>query len=244
MARSPRRRPTGARAIQHRPITRYPPHFDRPQSPTRSPRRAGAIRTPPIETIPPTSIAAPAPATELERVAGADAHHAPNKLAPPPSAGTGLAPRLGPRGGGPGGRLVGRSLRVPSPSGWLRTHFVTSVGAAVFCIALLPSDPGRAVQGVASGVGFIGAAAVLRNAASVRGITAAASVWTAAALGCIAALGRPLTAVGIAASVAAADYCLRRVVGRFFPKRGQQDVTGVTPEARRASTFRGIPEAP
>src|SRR5689334_12080783 len=85
------------------------------------------------------------------------------------------------------GGFLGAHYEYRRRPGGLRTHFVTAVGAAVFCIALLPADPGRAVQGVASGVGFIGAAAVLRNAASVRGITAAASVWTAAALGCIAA---------------------------------------------------------
>lgn len=144
------------------------------------------------------------------------------------------------------GGFLGVHYEYRRRPGGLRTHFVTSVGAAVFCIALLPGDPGRAVQGVASGVGFIGAAAVLRNAASVRGITAAASVWTAAALGCIAALGRPLTAVGIAAALSAVDFVLRRVVARCFPKteRAQHDVPSVTQEGRRALPFRDVPEAP
>jgi putative Mg2+ transporter-C (MgtC) family protein len=71
-----------------------------------------------------------------------------------------------------------------------RDHALVALGAALFTVAGLvgfggegSGDPGRIAAGVVGGIGFIGAGVILRTGISVRGITTAATLWTAAALG-------------------------------------------------------------
>lgn len=144
------------------------------------------------------------------------------------------------------GCLLGLHYELRRRPGGLRTHFVTAIGAAVFCMTLVDEgDAGRAVQGVASGVGFIGAAGVLKQRQYVRGITSAASVWTAAALGCVAELGQPLMAVGIAAAVGIVDHALLRLVRKRTQKlhSDQDHPDDVSPADHPASSFQASPEA-
>jgi putative Mg2+ transporter-C (MgtC) family protein len=106
------------------------------------------------------------------------------------------------------GAILGVQAEVEDRPGGLRTHILTTLGAAIFCgtAAVTGEAHGeamRVVQGIASGVGFIGAATVLRGIDSVHGVTNAAMLWIAAAIGCEAALGsRPLLALGLAVFVA------------------------------------------
>ncbi len=79
----------------------------------------------------------------------------------------------------------------------LRTHILVALGSALFVLAPLeagmpPADVSRIVQGVAAGIGFIGAGAILKltDARQIRGLTTAASIWTTAAVGMAAGLGR------------------------------------------------------
>jgi putative Mg2+ transporter-C (MgtC) family protein len=71
------------------------------------------------------------------------------------------------------------------------------LGAALF--ALLPleaggseGDLGRVIQGVAAGIGFLGAGAILKrpDAGEISGLTTAASIWLTAALGLAVGVGR------------------------------------------------------
>lgn len=79
--------------------------------------------------------------------------------------------------------------RKQRPAG-LRTHMLVALGAAIFTIVTVESgeDPqtlSRLVQGLAAGVGFLGAGAILKREqpSDVRGLTTAASIWLAAAIG-------------------------------------------------------------
>ena len=97
------------------------------------------------------------------------------------------------------GAVMGLHVGLTGLPGGLRTHILTTVGAALFCVTSQRLAGGgiealRAVQGIASGVGFIGAAAVLREGRSVRGIATGASLWIAAAVGCSAGFGDSLLA--------------------------------------------------
>ncbi|NUP12635.1 MAG: MgtC/SapB family protein [Polyangiaceae bacterium] len=115
------------------------------------------------------------------------------------------------------GMFLGFHYELRERPGGLRTHLITAVGGAVFAMTMMHADPGdtgRAVQGVASGVGFIGAAAVLKSQRYVRGITAAASIWVSAALGCAAGLGDSRLAVAVGAVVGVTDYVLYLLLGR------------------------------
>jgi putative Mg2+ transporter-C (MgtC) family protein len=91
--------------------------------------------------------------------------------------------------------------RADKPAG-VRTHALISVGAATFTVASALAggggDPGRIAAQVVAGVGFIGAGVIIREAPQgVRGVTTAASIWLASALGLLAGLGQVLLAVAV-----------------------------------------------
>jgi putative Mg2+ transporter-C (MgtC) family protein len=116
------------------------------------------------------------------------------------------------------GAVMGLHIGLMGKPGGLRTHILTTVGAALFCVTsqrLGGDSPEvlRAVQGIASGVGFIGAATVLRHGRSVRGIATGASLWIAAAVGCSAGFGDSILALAVAAFVALVN------VGTFYIDR-------------------------
>ncbi len=79
----------------------------------------------------------------------------------------------------------------------LRTHMLVAIGAASFVMAAREAgasagDTTRVIQGLATGIGFVGAGAILksRNDHEVRGLTTAASVWLTAAIGTAVGMGR------------------------------------------------------
>ena len=95
------------------------------------------------------------------------------------------------------GSIVGAERQLAGQSAGLRTHVMVALGSAVFTLAGVSTAGGdlhqvtRVVQGVAAGVGFLGAGAILRmnGDAKVKGLTTAGSIWVAAAMGTSAGLG-------------------------------------------------------
>lgn len=102
------------------------------------------------------------------------------------------------------GALVGfQRERAGKPAG-LRTHVLVSIGTAVVVIACAASGmsmegQSRVIQGIVTGIGFIGAGSILKvsEEKDIRGLTTAAGLWLTAAVGVAAGLG----AIGIAAIV-------------------------------------------
>jgi putative Mg2+ transporter-C (MgtC) family protein len=87
--------------------------------------------------------------------------------------------------------------RWNKPAG-LRTHMLVALGSATFTMlgfevgehySKESFDPTRVLQGVVGGIGFLGAGAILQNRGQISGITTAASVWVAGALGAAAGVG-------------------------------------------------------
>lgn len=95
------------------------------------------------------------------------------------------------------GAVVGvQRERAGKPAG-IRTHMLVSMGAALFVIASLEfemsaSDLSRVIQGLATGIGFIGGGAILKltERREVEGLTTAAGIWMTSAVGVAAGLGR------------------------------------------------------
>lgn len=95
------------------------------------------------------------------------------------------------------GAVVGiQRERAGKPAG-VRTHMLVAMGAALFVIASLEfgmssSDLSRVIQGLATGIGFIGGGAILKLAEKreVEGLTTAAGIWLTAGVGVAAGLGR------------------------------------------------------
>jgi len=100
------------------------------------------------------------------------------------------------------GAILGLPAQTKNHVAGIRTHALVSLGASIFCITAIgvvgrdSSEITRILQGIASGVGFIGAAAVLHGDRTFSGINTAASIWIAAAVGCATSLvDRPAAAL-------------------------------------------------
>ena len=98
--------------------------------------------------------------------------------------------------------ILGFERETKGKAAGLRTHMLVSVAAALFVIvseqAGMPApDISRVIQGIATGMGFIGAGAILKgnDDSQIQGLTTAASLWLTTAVGCAAGLGRESTAV-------------------------------------------------
>jgi len=93
------------------------------------------------------------------------------------------------------GGAIGLEREIREHTAGFRTHILVSVGAAAFTLAssygLQGSglDPNRISAQVVTGIGFLGAGAIIRHGVSVRGLTTAASLWAVAAVGLLTAQG-------------------------------------------------------
>src|SRR4051794_41160916 len=97
------------------------------------------------------------------------------------------------------GLTLGFERELRARAAGIRTHALVAVGAALFTIAGAygfsdvprgPNvDPARIAAQVASGVGFLGAGAIMRQGLGVRGLTTAATLWLSAALGVASGAG-------------------------------------------------------
>lgn len=90
------------------------------------------------------------------------------------------------------GAAIGLERELSAQPAGLRTHMLLSLGACLFSLTGLhfgAGDPSRLAAQVASGVGFLGAGVILRDRFRVKGLTTAASLWVAAALGVSAGAG-------------------------------------------------------
>ncbi|MCE9669645.1 MgtC/SapB family protein [Myxococcus stipitatus] len=123
-----------------------------------------------------------------------------------------------------GGAGIVLGLPYRKRPGGVRTHYLVTLGAALFCtsganLVGAPAETLRIIQGVASGIGFVGAASVLKKGSAIFGITTAASIWIAAAVGCEAALGRPLLAALVAPAIAITSWLVGLLERRVFHRR-------------------------
>ena len=92
------------------------------------------------------------------------------------------------------GALVGYEReRAGKPAG-VRTHGMVSLGAALFAVVSLhgfgnTGDPARVAAQIVTGIGFLGAGAILHQRSNVHGLTTAASLWVTAAIGLAVGVG-------------------------------------------------------
>jgi putative Mg2+ transporter-C (MgtC) family protein len=111
--------------------------------------------------------------------------------------------------------LVGFERETARKEAGLRTHTLLGVGAAVFTIASVSAfdgpDESRIAAQIVSGVGFLGAGAIFRDAGSVSGLTTAAGIWVVASLGMAAGAGSYWLAIMGTGMTLATLYALRAV---------------------------------
>ncbi len=94
------------------------------------------------------------------------------------------------------GAAIGLEREIHEHPAGMRTHLLVALGSALFTIVSIfgfvdvlgpgqaaPVDPSRVAAQVVTGIGFLGAGAILKFGTTVRGLTTAASLWATAAIG-------------------------------------------------------------
>ena len=88
------------------------------------------------------------------------------------------------------GGLIGLEREMRAKGAGIRTHFIVALGSALFMIISMYAfegtdkfDSSRVAAGVVSGIGFIGGGVIIFQRNVIRGITTAAGMWVAAAIG-------------------------------------------------------------
>jgi putative Mg2+ transporter-C (MgtC) family protein len=106
------------------------------------------------------------------------------------------------------GMAIGAERELHEHAAGLRTHMLVAVGSCLFTIVSAygfeaystTTDPSRVAAQIVTGIGFLGAGAILREGISIRGLTTAASLWVVAAIGMAVGLGL-FWAGGLAAGI-------------------------------------------
>jgi putative Mg2+ transporter-C (MgtC) family protein len=101
------------------------------------------------------------------------------------------------------GGLVGYDRERKHKSAGIKTNILICLGACLYTVVSIlnqkmtsaPADPSRIAAQVVSGVGFLGAGAILRGNGGVIGLTTAATIWVVAAIGVTVGSGYPLFAI-------------------------------------------------
>ena len=137
------------------------------------------------------------------------------------------------------GGAIGMEREIREREAGLRTHMLVSVGAALFTLVSayawhdfdfstpegIVFDPTRIAAQIVTGIGFLGAGAIIRQGLSVRGLTTAATLWVVAAIGMAAGAGYYAAAVLTTGLVLFSLWPLRilahRVTARFQAEEGR-----------------------
>jgi putative Mg2+ transporter-C (MgtC) family protein len=135
------------------------------------------------------------------------------------------------------GAAIGLERELREREAGLRTHLLVSLGSALFTIvsaygfhaflasgqSVVRADPTRIAAQIVTGIGFLGAGAIIRQGLSIRGLTTAATLWVVAAVGLAAGAGYYSGAVITTALVLMALYPLRIVAYRFLQRFRPED---------------------
>ena len=118
------------------------------------------------------------------------------------------------------GTAVGMERQWRQRMAGVRTTALVAAGACAFveCAFMVPSpNPTQIVAYVISGVGFLGAGVIFKDAGSIRGLNTAATIWCSAAIGAICGLGNLVEALILAAVVLCTNIVLRPLAHRLYP---------------------------
>ena len=126
------------------------------------------------------------------------------------------------------GMVIGFEREHAGHTAGVRTHVLVAVGSALFTeisfvafgAAGTDADAARVAAQIVSGIGFLGAGAILRYGRVVRGLTTAASIWAVAALGMASGTGEYVLAAGGTIIILSALAPLRTIVRMIFGGQG------------------------
>ncbi len=157
------------------------------------------------------------------------------------------------------GGAIGLERELRDHEAGFRTHLIVSLGACVFTLVSayawtdwtfsnasgLVFDPTRIAAQIVTGVGFLGAGAIIVRGISVRGLTTAATLWVVAAIGMASGTGYYAVAVGAAALVLVSLGPLKlvssRLVSRVRPEEAELGIR-LAPEGEATRVLDRIEE--
>jgi putative Mg2+ transporter-C (MgtC) family protein len=140
------------------------------------------------------------------------------------------------------GAMVGFERELRDREAGIRTHLLVSLGSALFTIisaygfheflanggSVVRTDPSRIAAQIVTGIGFLGAGAIIREGLSVRGLTTAATLWVVAAIGMACGAGYYWPAVAVTGLTILALWPLRilayKVIDRIKPEENRLTV--------------------
>ena len=134
--------------------------------------------------------------------------------------------------------LIGLERQFRQKAAGFRTHVLVGTGAAAFTLVSafgfstvlsdeVVLDPSRIAAQIVSGIGFLGAGVIFTRRDVVRGLTTAATIWVAAAVGMAAGAGMVSLAIGLTAAHLFALLALGPIVARM-PNRDSNRIVRVT----------------
>jgi putative Mg2+ transporter-C (MgtC) family protein len=134
------------------------------------------------------------------------------------------------------GVVIGLERQWRQRMAGMRTNTLVATGACLFVLlqsALTGAGSAdRIIAQVVSGVGFLGAGLIIRDGLNVRGVNTAATIWCAAAVGCLAGAGFFAYAFGGAVAVVLANLALRPVARLIDRQPGSPEGVEATYDLR------------
>ena len=138
--------------------------------------------------------------------------------------------------------MIGFERELRDREAGIRTHLLVSLGSALFTIVsaygfhefltnggnIVRADPSRIAAQIVTGIGFLGAGAIIREGLSVRGLTTAATLWVVAAIGMSCGAGYYWPAAAATVLTLIALWPLRlfayRLIDRIKPEENRLTV--------------------
>jgi putative Mg2+ transporter-C (MgtC) family protein len=123
------------------------------------------------------------------------------------------------------GAVLGLEREIHGHQAGMRTHMLVSLGSAAFTVLSIyafptslgegTSDPSRIAAQIVTGIGFLGAGAIIKYGTNIRGLTTAASLWVVASVGLAAGAGAYYVAAVCAIIALVALWPVRVIVDRM-----------------------------
>ena len=124
------------------------------------------------------------------------------------------------------GALIGYEREKRGKAAGLRTHMLVSMGTTLFVVASIEGGmqedaTSRVIQGIVTGVGFLGAGVIMKihESRQIRGLTTAAGIWMTAAASVAIGLGQ----IGLGLIAAGLAWVVLAIMDRFEPEPKAED---------------------
>ena len=141
------------------------------------------------------------------------------------------------------GLALGTEREFRGHAAGIKTMALIAVGSSMFAsLGLQPAfgtraDPTRIAAQIVSGVGFLGAGAILRQGADVRGLTTAASIWVVASVGMAVGFGYYAVAIFTTLIVLVMLVAIRPLENRFIRNRRLRRHDDPSPDERPSESM-------